>query len=659
MPNSAVELWRFDRFTLDVAGRVLTDTSGHEVALRRSEFELLLAFVRAPGRVLSRSDLLNAVAGRQSEPYDRSIDVLIGRLRRKVEVESKKPRLVLTVPGVGYKFAAHPVAAKAQQDETDEASVRWPPLPAVIGELSDDFCAEIRQSGRRELESCLDRLATQDLQFRSFPLDNKSLLKRALVRDAARGILRRMECAELHTRVGTALEQQYPEILAAAPELLAYHFTAAGQTERAIEYWLRAGKQALIQSRMAEAETMLRTAFMLLDAMPETIDRRARELELQVQIGRASFATHGISSTAAGVAWDRARELCGNLRSSPRLVPVMTGQWSHRHTRGELGTAQQLATEIRQIGEERADRFTGAMADRLSGQNSLYLGQFANARVLQERALAMYDPARRIVDAERTTVDELVVVLGHLGTTLSCLGFLDQARLRSDAAIAEARRLRHAHTLGSALVWASRARWVAPSEPGAVGDCASELLAVAGGEGFPFWHALGSIFRGWSLASLRRTDEGLRLLGNGLRALKNEGARASEPGVLTMMADACRIAKQSHRGLEHLAEAERTAEATGVNWFQAEALRLRGDLLLQTGDRSGAEASYGAATELARTQGAKLFELRSASSLARFWRDQGRRRQARDLLAPVYAWFTEGFAAPDLIEAKALLDELA
>jgi predicted ATPase len=188
---------------------------------------------------------------------------------------------------------------------------------------------------------------------------------------------------------------------------------------------------------------------------------------------------------------------------------------------------------------------------------------------------------------------------------------------------------------------------------------ANELLPLAAEHGLEHFRKMALIERGWSLAGLGRADEGIPLLADGLAGLHDQGFVVFRPWALTLLGDACRMAGQSRAALAHLAEARGLAEEKEVRWLQAETLRLAGDVLLATGDAAAAEASYHEAIAIAQQQSAKLWELRAATSLARLWRDQGRHAGARDLLAPIYGWFTEGFGTPVLQDAKALLEELA
>jgi predicted ATPase len=238
--------------------------------------------------------------------------------------------------------------------------------------------------------------------------------------------------------------------------------------------------------------------------------------------------------------------------------------------------------------------------------------------------------------------------LGQLSWVLACLGNLDQALRQRDAALDEARRLSHVPTLAVTLGHVWWAGWFVRLEPGSLVRVADELLALTTEHGLEHFRGWGLIQRGWSLSGLGRAEEGTPLVAAGFR-----------PGALTLLADGCRMTGQWQAALAHLGEARALAEEKEIRWMQAETLRLTGDVLLATGDAAAAEASYCEAIAIAQQQSAKLWELCAATSLTRLWRDQGKRAEARDLLAPLYDWFTEGFGTPVLQEAKALLVDLA
>jgi predicted ATPase len=192
----------------------------------------------------------------------------------------------------------------------------------------------------------------------------------------------------------------------------------------------------------------------------------------------------------------------------------------------------------------------------------------------------------------------------------------------------------------------------------ALDEWVNQLVAVATEHGFPHWRAQGTIYRGWVRIKNGDVTEGMSLLRSGSTAYSASGAELLVPHYIALLAAACEIAAQVEEGVALLDDALQVVERTGERWFAAELCRQKGELLLRQGHADAAEELYHKALSIAEEQEAKLWELRAAASLARLHRGQGRHAEARDLLAPVYGWFTEGFDMPDLKEAKALLDEL-
>jgi len=246
---------------------------------------------------------------------------------------------------------------------------------------------------------------------------------------------------------------------------------------------------------------------------------------------------------------------------------------------------------------------------------------------------------------------------GYLGIVLLCLGFADQASAQSSAAIAEARRLAHPPSLALSLSLASRLILLGGDNT-ALDELADQLIAVATEQGFLFWRAFGKICGGWVKVNNGDVAEGISLLRSGLAAYRATGADLMTDNI-ALLAKACEIAGQVEEAATLLDEAVQIAGTAGERWVAAELHRCKGQLLLRQGHPEAAEQLYRGALSIAVEQEAKLWELRAAVSLARLWRDQGRRADACDFLTPVYGWFTEGFDTPDLTEARALLAELA
>jgi tetratricopeptide (TPR) repeat protein len=286
------------------------------------------------------------------------------------------------------------------------------------------------------------------------------------------------------------------------------------------------------------------------------------------------------------------------------------------------------------------------------------LGEFAASRAHAEKGLGLYDSAHRAAYAELLSYDAWLHLRAYSSWPLACLGYLDQAWLRADAALAEARRLSHPHTLVLALMAIFRTGWLVRLEPKSLLHYADEQMAVSVEHGLGLSRVVAAVARGWCLAAFGHSEEGIALLGKGLAGVHDSGWLVFRPQYLTNAADACRMAGKCEAALEHLAEARRLADETGERWCQAKTVRLQGDVLAAMGDSAAAEASYDEAIAIAQRQSAKLWELCAAMSLARLWRDQGKGTKALGLLAPVCNWFTEGFGTPVLQEARALLDEL-
>ena len=245
-----------------------------------------------------------------------------------------------------------------------------------------------------------------------------------------------------------------------------------------------------------------------------------------------------------------------------------------------------------------------------------------------------------------------------LGLVLFCLGFPDQALARSNAAIAEARRLGHPPSLAVSLSLGARLLSLV-GDNAVCGEWGDQLVAVTTEQGFPHWRSQGTIYRGWVKVKDGDVAEGISFLRSGSAAYRATGAEMWMPHYIALMAGAREVAGQAEEALALLDEALQIVERTGERWFAAELNRHKGQLLLRQGNSKAAEKLYYKALSIAEEQGAKLWELRAAGSIARLWGEQGRRVEARDLLAPVYGWFNEGFDTADLKEAKALIDELA
>jgi predicted ATPase len=420
-------------------------------------------------------------------------------------------------------------------------------------------------------------------------------------------------------------------------------------------YRLQISRQAVAHSATGEAVAQLRKGLNELAGLPASPRRQQQELGLRVALASALAATKGYSATDVTETIVRAQTLAEQIDQPERLVPLVYGQWAIHFIRAEHKLALSLAEQLEKIGETRNDVAVQLQGRRAQGVTRCYLGEFVVARTLLEQCHGLGEPAHRAIGAGLSS-DPYAMMLAQLGVTLAHLGYIDQGRGRLNAAISEARRLRQALTLPNVLY---RGTWIESIIRSAkIQQYADEGLALSIEQGFPLFLGWAIAARGWGLVTLGQVREGLALLTQGLTAVRATGGVSSTPRLYTWLAEAHAMLGQLVEGLNCLAQAAQIIETTGERHNEAELHRLRGNLLYATGDRSAAEESYHLALAVAKRQSAKLWELLSATSLARLWRDQGKGTEARDLLAPVYSWFTEGLDTPVLQDAKALLDQL-
>jgi predicted ATPase len=510
-----------------------------------------------------------------------------------------------------------------------------------------------------ELQVALGRLVASELVFqRGTPPDAVYSFKHALVQDAAHGSLLRSTRQQLHAQIAEALEASSPEVMDNQPELLAQHYTEAGLVEKSVAYWAQAGHRSATRSAMAEAAAQFQKALDQLTLLPDTAERQRQELEFCCALGAVLIAVKGFTAPETGEAYARARELWERLGSPSEFLRVPFGQSVHYVYRGELDRALRLDEDLLRLSRQRDDSVGLVMGQFAFGRTMMLLGRFASSRLHLEEMLAAYNPTFHRPLTHQAGFDPHTLSKGYLGIVLFSLGFPDEGLARSNAAIAEARKLAHPPSLAGTLSIGTLLLSLLGNYA-VVREWADQLVALATEQGFPVWRAWGAIYRGWVKVKSCNVTDGMSLLRQGLAAYRATSAVQWIPYYSALLASACETAAQVEESVTLLDDALQITERTGERWFAAELNRQKGQLLLQKESTVAAEELYRQALSIAREQDAKLWELRAATSLARLCRDQGRLAEARDLLLPVYGWFTEGFDTQDLKEAKALVDELA
>ncbi|WP_338696736.1 AAA family ATPase [Bradyrhizobium sp. 26S5] len=533
-------------------------------------------------------------------------------------------------------------------------------IGAALGRsFSHELISAVAAVPLHHVDGALAQLVGAELVFqRGTPPDAEYTFKHALVQDAVYSTLLRGRRQQIHARISTVMESQFPEIVAAQPQLMAHHCAEAGFNEKAVSYRLKAGQQAVARSAMTEAVAQLQKGLELLANMPENCRPVQHELDLQIALGRALMAARGYSAPVVGDTLVRARALAERFDRPDRLVPLLYSQWGFHMVRSEHELAVSLAEQMEKFGETRKDQVALLLGHYIHGASCYFRGEFVTARALLDLCDGLRDPAARAICAAIAVADPYAASLGHLALTLALLGHIDQGRARVDEALSEARGLDHPFTVAFVLskVCAVEA---AAGLPHDARRHAEELVALSDEHGFPLWLGVGLLQHGRSLTALGLAQDGLATLARGLLVLRGAGAVVHTPRALCFLAEAHAKVGDLQEGQNCLVEAAQLIETTHERSGEVELHRIRGDMMNARGDQAAAEQNYHRALAVAERQSAKTFGLRAASSLARLWRDQGKCTEAHDLLALVYGWFTEGFDTPVLRDAKALRDRLA
>ena len=529
------------------------------------------------------------------------------------------------------------------------------------------------------LNQALARLVDAELLYqRGVPPQATYIFKHALVQEAAYQSVLKSIRQQSHQRIAQVLEARFPETRETRPELLAHHYTEAALLALAIPYWHRAGQRAIENSAYLEAINHLTKGLESLATLPNTSERARQELALLTTLGLALTATKGQANEEVGRTYTRAREIAQQMSETPQLLMALSGLLSFHVVRPELHAARQVGEQLLDLAERQSDPSVLLVGHFMLGQPLLFMGELGPARTHLEQGISLYTPQQHHSLARLSSFpgDLGVFCLCSAAHTLYHLGYPDQARTRIREALALARELAHPYSMAMSLDYAAMLYQFC-REGRLAQESAETAITLCTEQGFAYYLAWGTMMRGWALADQGQDAEGIAQMRKGLAAIQATGAALRQPYYLGLLAEASGAAGDLEGGLALLTEALALVARTGERWSEAELHRLKGELLLRSKGRrlefavspsdsafcallpEQAEASFRQALDVAGLQQAKAWELRAATSLGRLWQSQGKRKQALDLLAPIYGWFTEGFDTPDLRDAKTLLDELS
>jgi len=594
---------------------------------------------RADGVPLFVEELTKAVL-ESGDPSDRVAAVL-----------AASPSPALSIPATLH------ASLIARLDRLGPSAKEVAQIGAILGrEFGYDLIEPVACRRAVELTDALDRLEEAGLLFcRGIAPQSSYLFKHALVQDAAYSTLLRGRRQELHARVAAALEEHFADLVQRQPELLAHHLTAAGDIERAVDQWLKAGRHAGGRLAHAEAIAHLERGLGLLGSLPETPARDAREIELQLALGVSSITVKGMTSPVVRQTYARAHELAERGGDERQLFEALYGRWQNIGASGMAVAARPLSDKLLQVTARGADDGLRLQAHHSAWTTRWVSGELAEAYAHTREGCRLYDPERH-ASHRHTYGGHDPGVCAHMtgGQTEWVLGYPDRAAASTGEGLALADRIAHPFSREVALEYAILLR-VNRGEPELGLTYLSAATALRAEQRVAsvidplFFQGAVQIAQGApadAAASLREGFAPGRL------------GTLWRPWGLCLLAQALTLQGSHDAALATLAEGFERIEASGERTWQAELHRIHGLVLRAQNQLDEAQASLQRALHVAQTQQAKSLELRAATSLARLWGEQGRRVEALESLAPVYGWFTEGFDTADLKEAKALLDQL-
>ena len=541
-------------------------------------------------------------------------------------------------------------------------------IGAAIGrEFSHALLAAVVRKPEAELNTALDRLIQSGLLFRQgVPPHASYLFKHALVQDAAYGTLLREPRRALHAQIAETLQSQFAEIAESQPELLARHYTEGRQIEKAAGLWGKAGQRSLERSALVEAAAQLTRALDQTATLLATPSLRREQIKLQVGLSNALMHVKGYAAPETKGAIEQARvfieksEALGEPLEDPLLLfSALYGVWVANYVVFNRDICRDLAAQIFALAEKKGETVPLLMAHTIMGHTSLNGGDFNKAREHYDKGIALYDPNEHRPLATRFGQDIQVAILSYRSLALWLLGFPEAALKDAENAVKYGRETGQAASLMFVLYVTAILHILCGNYSVATAQ-AKELSLVADEKGALLWKASGTMFEGCVLASTGKSSGAIERLTAGSIGYQSTGATTFMTWFLSYLTQAYVELGQFNDAWRRIGEMMTAVQTTNERWCEAQINRVAGEVALKSPapDAMKAKAYFERALAVAREQQAKSWELRAAMSMARLWRDQGKPQQARELLAPVYGWFTEGFDTLDLKEAKALLDQL-
>jgi class 3 adenylate cyclase/predicted ATPase len=585
---------------------------------------------------------------------EETVQVLLdeGVLVRNGAITLTKPLSELGIPPTVQAI----LAARIDRLPPDEKD-----LLQTLAVMGKEFSLGLVRQVTGESDDELDRMLG-DLRLSEFIYEQPALpdveysFKHALTLEVAYNSVLTERRRALHERIGAAIESIYAGRLDDHLAELAHQYHRAGNLEKAIEYLRRAGEQAAAQGADSGAIAQLAAALELVAKQGDDHTSRLQEMRLRILIGPSLMAIKGLGSSETAANYTRALQLSQLAGDTSALFEALSGLWTFHLVRAELREADALVQQLLASARESEDDSHLAFANFAAGNTAFWCGRLETAAERLAQSIAACKPGQR---SYQVFVDDPAVYSrAYAAWTQHCQGHPEQALATVTDCMQVARMQAHPRTLAMATQFAGHLHLLR-REPDVVVEHCRTLTSLAGEHGFPFYRALAEILAGCAAIQNGEGAQAVESIKRGIDAWQSLGSGLALPWFLGELAEGLRSIGRCDEALEVVSDALRQTERSGERQFVAELHRIAGTVLLTQEKPIEAESFFRRAREIARTQSARMWELRASRSLAALLAKQGKREEARTTVADVYDWFTEGFDIADLKEAKALLDELS
>ena len=547
----------------------------------------------------------------------------------------------------------------ARIDRLTESKVVAQIAAAIGREFSFELLAAVVPSKPKELEAALALLEAADLiSARGSPPHVTYTFKHALVQEAAYSTLLISRRQKLHQRIAETLQSRFSQIADVQPELLAHHFSEAGHIREAIDWWERAALRSARRSNNIEAVSQFDRALKLLTQLPDDTSIHRWQFELRIALIEPLYATHGYSGTEVDQNYARLLELGQELGETRQLLRILWGRAGGALVRCDFPRTYEYVGSFLELALHEGDATSAAQGVRIKAMVALASGELVVAR---ERFLEVIDQFERAGTA--TTLGNYLTIprpttLGQYSIAAQQLGRLNEAEELCARSLREARENGH-HLTSCYAIHHCAMKAMVDQDPATVFSLAEELVEIMNRHHVFYWEGFTEALLGWASARTGALDTGLARMLRAADILGRMQTRIWSPFFLISEAEILMQHQRNEQAIALLDHAAAEAEATGQHYSDAEGFRVRAcTRLAQGAPLAEVEALFQQGLATARRQSARLFELRTATSLAQVWRDVGRPDDARALLAPAYGWFPGGHDCVDLNQAREVLDSM-